>query len=537
MILNFKEVFNYNNSNNNNNNSVNIENNYFDLYCGAIIENDCCYRDYPIFDENIEEVITPTKTNLQQFYQIQDFQKIAGKKIKYIIPRNSLLENSAIVISNNNIVDKTKSYANFYNPIVAYDSLKDLEFIGDINIITKNPKQYTEEDNLFISICSSNINNKFCNNTDIENFDSSLLNANTNQLKTWKELFVNYSANLVYDVLFIVLYKDNGKYKIKELFKIDKRLTEFESKYLYIKLNSYNVDLSNTNINNNRFENISANSKAYNTIAESDIIRAINILEDDETVISLMSFEYNNSIDLVNFISDKIVFNSLYDAKRYIKNDDSEVYQNIIDDFLAENEYFSLCLSRKDCINTLNMYLKKCEYINSYVYVNCNGINAGLIFSNSANLINIIDYDSFSVNEKYLTLLFYPTEKQRNYIYDNNCNTLFRKNKIIYINTNKITNNKSTQTIINQNIICKIMIKMLAEIKAKYKVTEKNFYIVIKKIYLDIENMFKLFYKQITATTLQMIRDDVNSENNLIITIYFNDFIEEFEVNLKLEEI
>jgi hypothetical protein len=78
---------------------------------------------------------------------------------------------------------------------------------------------------------------------------------------------------------------------------------------------------------------------------------------------------------------------------------------------------------------------------------------------------------------------------------------------------------------------------MLAEIKAKYKVTEKNFYIVIKKIYLDIENMFKLFYKQITATTLQMIRDDVNSENNLIITIYFNDFIEEFEVNLKLEEI
>jgi len=534
MILNFNEVLNYVNSNSKN---IDDDNSNFDLYCGAIILNDYYYRDYPIVNEKIEKVITPTKNNIQEFYQIQDFQKIAGNKIKYIIPRNSLLENSAIVIKNN-IVDNTKSYANFYNPIIAYDTLKDMIITDDICIVAKNPKEYTNEDNLFISICSSNLNNKFCNNMDIENFDSSLVNGN--QLKTWKELFIpNYSANLTYDILVLVLYKDNnGKFKIKEQFKIDKRLTEYESSYIYVKLNKYTTDLSNTNINNNRFTNTTINSKLYNSVNESDIIRAINILEDDNSVISLMSFEYDNKIDLVNFISNKIVFNSLYDAKRYINDDNNSILDNIKNDFLIEddNEYFSLCLSRKDCINTLNMYLKKCEYINSYIYVNCNGINAGLVFKN--NLINLIDYDSFKVNDKDLKLLFYPTESQRVYLYENNCNTMFRKNKTIYINTNKITNEKISQIIINQNIICKIIVKMLADVKDKYKLTEKNFYITIKRIYSDIENIFKLFYKQITATTLQMLRTENNGEitNNLLITIYFNDFIEEFEVNLIVEE-
>ena len=531
MILNFNEVLNYSNGS-----SKKIDDsNYFDLYCGAIILNDYYYRDYPIVNEKIEKIITPTKNNIQEFYQIQDFQKIAGNKIKYIIPRNSLLENSAIVIKSN-IVDNTKSYANFYNPSIAYDTLKDMIITDDICIVTKNPKEYTSEDNLFISICSNSLNNKFCNNTDIENFDNSLVNGN--QLKTWKDLFIpNYSANLTYDILVLVLYKVDNKFKIKEQFKIDKRLTEYESNYIYVKLNNYTTDLSNTNINNNRFTNTTINSKLYNNVNESDIIRAVNILENDSSVISLMSFEYDNKIDLVNFISDKIVFNSLYDAKRYI-NDNNSIYDNIKNDFLVEdgNEYFSLCLSRNDCINTLNMYLKKCEYINSYIYVNCNGINAGLIFKD--NLINLIDYDSFKASDKDLKLLFYPTENQRVYIYDNNCNIMFRKNKTIYINTNKVTNEKLSQTIINQNIICKIIVKMLAEVKDKYKLTEKNFYITVKRIYSDIENIFKLFYKQITATTLQMIRNENDGviSNNLIITIYFNDFIEEFEVNLIVEE-
>jgi hypothetical protein len=488
----------------------------FDLYCGAIVNSETGYCNYPLND--LSSLGEPTLDNYQKWYIANDFLTYS-QNLKVIRPINSAnIENCSLTYDNTNLAVKSGIKLCF-NPIVAKNTLDVMTLNEKLLIISKDVRSYDEDYNIAVSICSSSVNylKPIFNDVDLSLFGDSLIEYN-GDLKTYMDL-TNGSTDFDNNEFVIIIIEIvNGKYELNESATLSYLNDNKDLELIYLKTGNSNhkVETFNSLIHQNLFLNTV--SSIDFTLTHTNYEEAINVLENDDKVKAIISYDINS----VGSITNKVNFVGLFEVSRYIQEDN--IGNKVLEDFRLNSTYFTT--HKNGTVIIANMYKKWDNYNCMYIWLPFNGIYAGLYFSKELKLpINTNDFVTHS------KLLFKTTEANRKSLISNNINIVVNRRGANYVYGNLIFNDKLViKNVYNHFIIEELKHRFLV-VKNKYVlINNREVNIIREEIYNEIEIILKKYYNFISNYGLNYVINE--NVINFYITVFLHNTVDNFIVDI-----
>jgi len=506
----------------------------FDLFCGAIVSSNTGYCNYVL-----DDLYTLTDNDYQNYYMCEDFLNYSNN-LKIFRPINTTnIANTSITFDLTTI--NKLGDVNYYNPTKALETINNTTLTETLKLITKYVREFDDEYNITISICSSlsTFYSPIFSDGDLTVFDSSLLNIDGN-LRSYNEIVSTIPDFANNDFIILILEKEDDVYKLSEQFTVNYDETDelFVESILYSNSNLL-YGKRGTNLNkiettthttteckNENYVNLPVSSTDF-TLVQADYEETLAIINSDTTIKGVISFEFNADPNLVaNNVTNENIFNfvSLYDASKYINK--ADVVSLIINDYNPNSAYFNTF--RNNTILIGNMYRKYDETTAKHRYIPTSGILAGLVFEKE--LKEPIDLNDYISNDK---LLFSPTDVERVNLLNNNINNIINYREQNYIFGNKCVNDKLSLTNIHNAGIINVLKYQIQEIATTYnnlknkKIEKKE-----QRVYNDIEKVLKGLYKYISNNSIQVLYD--NNTLTFVILVWLRDLIDSFEIEINI---
>jgi len=497
-----------------------IEDTEFDLYCGFILNSETGYCNYPLND--LSTLGDPALDNYQKWYVAYDFLKYS-QNLKIIRPINiANIENCSLTYDNTSLAIRS-GIKQCFNPVIAKTTLDTLTVTEKIKVIARDVRSFDEDYNIAVSICSSsaNYNKSIFTDVDLSIFGKSLIDYDGN-LKTYLDLTDGTPDFDNNEFVIIVIEIVNGLYELNESATLSYTDENKDLELIYVKTGDSltKVETFESELDDNIFVDTVGSSDF--TLVQADYESAINILENDDTVISILSFDFEDSLNLVGSISNKAIFVSPTDVSRYIQ--ETDIGGKLLEDFKVNSSYYT---THKDgTVIIANMYRDWDKYNYRYSWFPMNGIYAGLYFAKELKLP--IDLDDYVTQSK---LLFKPTEAQRKSLISNNINTVINRNGKNLVYGNKIFHSKLVIKDVYNHFIVEELKHRFLEIKNNYlTINSREINIVREMVYNDIELVLKRYYGSISNYGLNYVTN--GGIINFYITVFLQNAVDNFVVDV-----
>jgi len=522
-------------------NYYNVRNNQTDFifYCGAICNSETGYCNYIL--DNLDTLDLPTDNNYQKWFMIDDFLNFSDR-IKIVRPINTtLIANADLKYAGLTATPTKEAIKDCYNPTIAETTIDLLSYSGRFTIISKNVQKYgltTESENIAVSVCSTqgNYDDSIFADTDLTIFDTSLLD-NEGNLKSYRNLTSGIPNFSIDEFCLIVLKKDkNKKWKFQNSYILSYDTDsqyfadDWELDFIYLKLgdSTKKVDTSTHDLSDNSFENYNSTGISTNdyTLVENDYINALNVLKADSTIKGILSFEFDDNVDLVGEVfTDDNVFNFVgpYDVTRFISTD---ISTKMIDDFKEANGNNYFTNHRNNVSIITNMYKKYDVYNCKNRWLPFLGIYGGLVFQKK--LKKPIDLDDVIGNYK---LLFKPTESDRKYFAEKKLNLIIDRKGISKIYGNKIIHDKLIiKNLFNSAIIEELRYKLL-EIQSTYSIIHsRELNNKRETIINEIQDVLKSLREYTYSDSINFVYD--TGVLKFWVTVWLKSLVENFDIEI-----